>query len=44
MALVIKCPHCHAKLKAPDDALGKQGKCPECQGTVRVPSKLTPEA
>ena len=44
MALVIVCPHCHAKLKASDDALGKQGKCPECKGTVRVPATLPPEA
>lgn len=44
MALVIKCPHCDAKLKAPDDALGKKGKCPECQGTVRVPKKPVTEA
>lgn len=31
MAVSITCPNCGAKLKAPDELVGKQVKCPKCQ-------------
>jgi membrane-associated protease RseP (regulator of RpoE activity) len=42
MPLVITCPSCKAKLKAPDNAVGKAVKCPGC-GTaiaVRAPAEV----
>lgn len=40
MPLVIPCPSCKAKLKAPETLIGKTVKCPNCQAAipVRAPS------
>jgi len=40
MPLVIPCPSCNAKLKAPETLIGKTVKCPNCQAAipVRAPS------
>jgi membrane-associated protease RseP (regulator of RpoE activity) len=36
MPLVIGCPSCKAKLKAPDNAVGKAVKCPSCGTAIAV--------
>jgi membrane-associated protease RseP (regulator of RpoE activity) len=36
MPLVIACPSCKAKLKAPDNAVGKAVKCPSCGTAIAV--------
>jgi predicted Zn finger-like uncharacterized protein len=36
MPLVIACPSCKAKLKAPDNAIGKAVKCPSCGTAIAV--------
>jgi len=33
----VSCPHCQAKLKAPDTTAGKKGKCKKCGTTFRIP-------
>lgn len=36
----MNCPSCDAKLKAPDDAVGKKTKCPKCGAAVTVPEPI----
>src|SRR5262245_23768191 len=36
MPLVIPCPSCKAKLKAPETLIGKTVKCPNCQSPIAV--------
>jgi uncharacterized Tic20 family protein len=36
MPLVIPCPSCKARLKAPENLIGKSVKCPNCQTTIAV--------
>jgi membrane-associated protease RseP (regulator of RpoE activity) len=36
MPFVIACPSCKAKLKAPDNAIGKAVKCPSCGSAIPV--------
>ena len=36
----FQCPHCGARLHAPESAAGKSGKCKECGTLVRVPKVL----
>ena len=36
MPIVISCPSCKAKLKAPDNAVGKAVKCPGCGTAIAV--------
>jgi uncharacterized Tic20 family protein len=38
MPIVIACPSCKAKLKAPDTAVGKNVKCPGCGTAMTVPA------
>ncbi len=33
--MIVACPSCHKKIKAPDSAAGKKAKCPSC-GTVMM--------
>src|ERR1700689_168218 len=44
MSIVIACPSCEAKMKAPDSAVGKKVKCPGCGEplTVRAPVGAAP--
>src|SRR4051794_3736104 len=37
MPLQVPCPHCGAKLKAPDNAAGKKVKCKQCGQGFRIP-------
>lgn len=41
MGIQFYCEHCRQSVTAPDDAGGRQGKCPHCGGTVYIPN---PEA
>ena len=36
MPLVIPCPSCKARLKAPENLIGKTVKCPNCQTAIAV--------
>jgi RsiW-degrading membrane proteinase PrsW (M82 family) len=38
MAINVVCPGCARTLKAPDEAAGKQARCPHCRTSVQVPS------
>jgi hypothetical protein len=49
MPIKFTCPSCGKALKVPDEAAlggpgkpGKQGRCPQCQSTVTVPSSARP--
>jgi DNA-directed RNA polymerase subunit RPC12/RpoP len=41
MSIVFNCEHCGKKIKSPDEAAGKWGKCPACHNKIFVPK---PEA
>ena len=36
MPLTIPCPSCKARLKAPENLIGKAVKCPNCQTAIAV--------
>jgi predicted Zn finger-like uncharacterized protein len=36
MSLTISCPHCQSRMRTPDDAVGKDVRCPGCQQVFRV--------
>ncbi|HUY91025.1 MAG TPA: hypothetical protein VMV10_19970, partial [Pirellulales bacterium] len=38
MAINVVCPGCDKTLKAPDEAAGKQARCPHCRTSIQVPS------
>ena len=42
----VQCPHCGAKLKVKESALGKNGRCPSCQAQflVELPRDTEPHA
>ena len=42
MAIEFHCNHCNHQIKAPDEAAGRQGKCPHCGGVNYVPRPMTP--
>lgn len=37
MALAVDCPNCNRKLRFPDSAAGRRGKCPSCGTSVDIP-------
>src|SRR5262249_49976027 len=37
MPIATTCPHCAAKIKAPDNAAGKKAACPKCKYPLVVP-------
>ena len=37
MSIELHCPKCSKLIRAPDNAGGKHGKCPYCQGKVYIP-------
>jgi Zn-finger nucleic acid-binding protein len=39
MPVRFACPHCQAKLKAPDEKSGTKSKCPRCNGAIEVPGQ-----
>jgi predicted Zn finger-like uncharacterized protein len=44
MPLVIACPSCKAKLKVPENAVGKAVKCPGCGTALQVPASAAAPA
>jgi len=38
MAVELECPRCRRKLRVPDSAAGRRGKCPSCGAFVDVPA------
>lgn len=40
MSIEIHCTHCNHVIKAPDEAAGKMGKCPHCQGVNYIPRPI----
>lgn len=40
MPIVIKCPACGKRLKAPDSAAGRGAKCPACGQAMRLPEPV----
>lgn len=43
MPIEIHCTHCNHLIKAPDEAAGKMGKCPHCQGVNYIPRPVAEE-
>jgi hypothetical protein len=43
MTIVFQCEHCHKKVKAPDDAAGRRGKCPHCGQGSYIPAPVSEE-
>ncbi len=37
MSIIFSCEHCGKKIKSPDEAAGKWGKCPACHNKIFVP-------
>lgn len=37
MSIELHCPKCGKQIRAPDNAGGKHGKCPYCEGRVYIP-------
>ncbi len=36
MSVTVHCPHCQARMKAPDTAVGHNVKCPSCQNSFLI--------
>lgn len=43
MPIEFDCEHCGKKIKAPDEASGRRGKCPFCQNSVYIPAPVSDE-
>jgi predicted Zn finger-like uncharacterized protein len=39
MAINIICPGCHTRFKVSDKFAGKEGPCPKCKQTIKIPEK-----
>ncbi|MFY9253950.1 MAG: M48 family metalloprotease [Fuerstiella sp.] len=37
MPISIQCPTCEAKIRVKDSYSGKKGRCPSCQGAIKIP-------
>jgi predicted Zn finger-like uncharacterized protein len=42
--MMITCSNCQAKIRVPDAAAGKKGKCPKCQTVITIPAAGEPSA
>ena len=42
MSIVVKCDGCQRKFKAPDAAMGKTGKCPNCGTRIAIQQHVEP--
>ncbi len=38
--MIVACPSCHKKIKAPDSAAGKKAKCPSCGTVMMLPAAV----
>ena len=36
MPLIVTCPKCGAKMRAPDNSIGRQARCPGCGDLVTI--------
>jgi hypothetical protein len=36
MPIVVPCPHCSARIRAPENAAGRKAKCPKCRAPIIV--------
>jgi len=41
MSIELHCPQCQKLIRAPDDAGGRNGKCPYCKASVYIPLPKT---
>lgn len=37
MSIPVVCPSCHAKMRAPETAVGRKARCPKCKAAISVP-------
>jgi phage FluMu protein Com len=42
MTIEFRCPQCHRRLAVPDNAAGKQAKCPQCGTVTAIPAAGAP--
>jgi hypothetical protein len=42
MAITVSCPHCAAKMRAPEDMMGRTVKCAACQKPFALPAASPP--
>jgi predicted Zn finger-like uncharacterized protein len=40
--MMITCSNCQAKIRVPDSAAGKKGKCPKCASVITIPAAGEP--
>jgi hypothetical protein len=40
VSIELHCPNCRQLIRAPDDAGGKHGRCPNCKSTVYIPTPV----
>ena len=38
MAITVLCPSCHARFAVHEKFAGKEGPCPKCKATIKVPA------
>lgn len=43
MPVEFLCPHCRAKMRTPDDAMGRETGCPKCNGRLAIPTVDIPQ-
>jgi hypothetical protein len=41
--MLVTCDKCQSKIKVPDSAAGKRGKCPKCGAIIAIPAAEAPE-
>ncbi len=39
MSIRVTCPKCHTRFNVSDKFAGKQGPCPKCKATIKIPAK-----
>jgi predicted Zn finger-like uncharacterized protein len=39
----VTCSNCQSKIRVPDSAAGKKGKCPKCGNIIAIPALAAPE-
>lgn len=43
MSVEFLCPHCRAKMRTPDEVMGRETGCPKCHGRLTIPTVEIPE-
>ena len=44
MPIPVVCPTCATRLRAPDNTIGRQSKCPRCGSAIKIPGTVDAEA